>query len=323
MEIEARYEFKSEEDAEGRLDSYLARVVPEHSRSFFTRLIKDGLVRVDEVEVKPSFKIRPGRYVEVTVPRPRVPEIIPEEIPLHVLYEDDDLAVVNKQAGLVVHPAYGHERGTLVNALLFHFSRLSSLNGDERPGIVHRLDKDTTGIILVAKNDRTHAVLADQFKERTIHKEYLAITVGEFSRAEGVVDAPIGRSLSDRKKMAVRHDVGREAVTKFRVKESFNGFTLVKCFPETGRTHQIRLHMKSLNHPVLCDSDYSRRRKLYLSELEGVKRRPEESPLLERQALHAVRIEFSHPDGRLMTFEQEPPEDMRGTLSALREYRKV
>ncbi len=321
MEIEASFNVVVPDGAEGRLDRFLAAGFPEYSRSLFSRLIREGLVTADGRKVKPSSKVKPGHEISVTIPKPRVPEIIAQDIPIDVLHEDANIIVINKQAGLVIHPSYGHETGTLVNALLHYSKKLSGINGPGRPGIVHRLDRDTTGIIITAKNDRAHAYLAAQFHDRLVKKQYLAIGAGEMKADETTVDAPIGRSLSDGKKMAVRHDRGRDALTVVRVEERFRNFTYFRCFPRTGRTHQVRLHLKVLNHPIICDETYSRRRTLFASEIEGTKKQPDEQPLIERQALHAAAIEFEHPDGRRMNFEQPVPEDMARTLDALRRWR--
>jgi 23S rRNA pseudouridine1911/1915/1917 synthase len=324
MRLEAAFEFRTGEEASGRLDKYLAAAYPDWSRTLFTRIIKEGLVLVDGRKVKPSAAVKPGALISVQIPPPRLPEIVPENIPLDVIYEDSDILAVNKPAGLVVHPAYGHERGTLVNALLFRTITLSALNGPERPGIVHRLDRDTTGVIVIAKNDSAHMELGRMFADREVKKEYLAIAAGEMRSSPVTVDEPIGRSKFDRKKMAVRRDGGREALTVFDAVEKFRGFTFVRCRPKTGRTHQIRLHLKHLNLPVLCDEMYSNRSVLYESELAGKKRLEKEIPLIERQALHAAAINFKHPrSGEEMNFSAPIPEDMERTLEAMRRLRKI
>ena len=257
-------------------------------------LIREGRAQVNgAVEKKPGRKVSETDAVSCDVPPPIAVEARPEDIPLEILYEDDDLAVVVKPCGMVVHPAAGNEDGTLVNALLFHLKNLSGIGGALRPGIVHRLDKDTSGLLLVAKNDATHAALSDALKARTIHKTYRAVARGAFKEPTGVVEAPIGRSPKDRKKMAIVPD-GRYARTEYRVLEPLRGATLVDVNLITGRTHQIRVHFASIGHPLLGDPLY------------GGKNQPPVGRLM----LHARRIEFTHPTtGQPMVFEApEPPE---------------
>ena len=278
---------------EERLDVRLSRETGM-TRSRVETLIREGRAQVNGApEKKPGRKVSETDAVSCDVPPPVAVEARPEDIPLEILYEDDDLAVVVKPCGMVVHPAAGNEDGTLVNALLFHLKNLSGIGGAVRPGIVHRLDKDTSGLLLVAKNDATHAALSDALKARTIHKTYRAIARGAFKEPTGVVEAPIGRSPKDRKKMAIVPD-GRYARTEYRVLEPLRGATLVDVNLVTGRTHQIRVHFASIGHPLLGDPLY------------GGKNQPPVGRLM----LHARRIEFTHPTtGQPMVFEApEPPE---------------
>lgn len=278
---------------EERLDVRLSRETGM-TRSRVETLIREGRAQVNgAVEKKPGRKVSETDAVSLDVPPPVAAEAQPEDIPLEILYEDDDLAVVVKPCGMVVHPAAGNEDGTLVNALLFHLKNLSGIGGALRPGIVHRLDKDTSGLLLVAKNDATHAALSDALKARTIHKTYRAVARGAIKEPTGVVEAPIGRSPKDRKKMAIVPD-GRYARTEYRVLEPLRGATLVDVNLITGRTHQIRVHFASIGHPLLGDPLY------------GGKNQPSVCRLM----LHARRIEFTHPaTGRTMVFEApEPPE---------------
>ena len=278
---------------EERLDVRLSRETGM-TRSRVETLIREGRAQVNgAVEKKPGRKVSETDAVSCDVPPPVAVEAQPEDIPLQILYEDDDLAVVVKPCGMVVHPAAGNEDGTLVNALLFHLKNLSGIGGALRPGIVHRLDKDTSGLLLVAKNDAAHAALSDALKARTIHKTYRAVARGAFKEPTGVVEAPIGRSPKDRKKMAIVPD-GRYARTEYRVLEPLRGATLVDVNLITGRTHQIRVHFASIGHPLLGDPLY------------GGKNQPPVGRLM----LHARRIEFTHPTtGQPMVFEApEPPE---------------
>ncbi len=278
---------------EERLDIRLSRETGM-TRSRVETLICEGRAQVNgAVEKKPGRKVSETDAVSCDVPPPVAVEAQPEDIPLEILYEDDDLAVVVKPCGMVVHPAAGNEDGTLVNALLFHLKNLSGIGGALRPGIVHRLDKDTSGLLLVAKNDVAHAALSDALKARTIHKTYRAVARGAFKEPTGVVEAPIGRSPKDRKKMAIVPD-GRYARTEYRVLEPLRGATLVDVNLITGRTHQIRVHFASIGHPLLGDPLYGGRNQ----------------PSVGRLMLHARRIEFTHPTtGQPMVFEApEPPE---------------
>ena len=240
-----------------RIDKFLSAQMPDRSRSYIQKLIKDGLVEVNGKQVKTNYKLGSEDEVKLQIPELEVPDILPEEIPLDILYEDTDLLVVNKPKGMVVHPAPGHYTGTLVNALMYHCrENLSGINGVMRPGIVHRIDMDTTGSLLVCKNDRAHQILAEQLKDHSITRRYEAIVHGNLKEDTGTVNAPIGRHPTDRKKMSVHAPHGREAVTHYRVLERFGNYTHIECELETGRTHQIRVHMASLGHPLLGDYKY-------------------------------------------------------------------
>ncbi len=282
-----------------RLDVYLTEAQPEVSRNFVKKLIDEGRVQVNQRPVKANYRLKCGDRVELEIPDTTPLELTPEDIPLSIQHEDEHLIVIDKPAGLVVHPAPGHPGGTLVNALLFHCTDLKGIGGVERPGIVHRLDKDTSGLIVVAKTDQALASLQNQFQERTIKKVYLALVKGQLKPAKGVVRLPIARHLKDRKKMATgTGDEGRAAETAYEVVLHMDGYDLVRLFPKTGRTHQIRVHLASLGHPILSDTLY------------GGRSRGRE-PALDRQALHAHRLEIIHPQsGEAMVFTSPVPEDM-------------
>ena len=269
------------EQAGQRLDAFLAQALPELTRSAAQRLIAEGLVTVDGKAPAKSLKLSGGETVAVTVPEPEEAQALPEDIPLDVVYEDDDVIVVNKPVGMVVHPAPGHSGGTLVNALLHHCGdSLSGIGGELRPGIVHRIDRDTSGLIIAAKNDFAHQALSAQLQDHSLCRTYEAVVVGNLREDSGTVDAPIGRCPSDRKKMAVVRQGGRNAVTHWQVLERFPGYTYVRCRLETGRTHQIRVHMAYIGHPLYGDTVY------------GAKKA---APGMTGQCLHAVGLTFRHP----------------------------
>ena len=297
--------FEVTEDGTGvRMDKYLSGLVPEFSRSYLQRLIQEERVRVDGRPVRGKEKAVPGTVIELDVPEAVEPRIEPEDLPLKILYEDKDVILVNKPKGMVVHPAAGHTSGTLVNALLFHCKgELSGINGVLRPGIVHRIDRDTTGVLIACKNDRAHNCLAEQLKEHTVTRRYRALVCGNIKEDEGTVDAPIGRHPTDRKKMAVVRSGGREAVTHYRVLERFGNYTYIECRLETGRTHQIRVHMAGMGHPLLGDQVYGRVKAPF--RLEG-------------QTLHAMILGFMHPSsGEYMEFEAPLPEYFAALLETL------
>ncbi len=286
-----------------RLDRYLAAQLPDHSRSEVQRWIKEGLARVNERPAKASLSLEPGDMVTLTIPEPPPTELQPEAIPLTILYEDADVIAIDKPAGMVVHPAAGHASGTLVNALLYHFPDIEGVGEGGRPGIVHRLDKDTSGIILVAKNPRAHRYLQAQFKARTVEKTYLALVHGHVSPKEGLIDAPIGRHPRHRQRMAVTPaDKGREAQTEYKVLAFYGPATLVAAHPLTGRTHQIRVHFASIGHPVVGDPLYGRK------DAYG----------LGRHFLHAYRLRFRRPsDEAIVELESPLPPELEALLKRL------
>ncbi len=286
-----------------RLDTFVARRCPELSRSHARRLIDDGLVSVHGRHGKASERVTAGLNVRVTIPPPETIDLAPEAIPLTIIYQDGDIIVLDKPAGLTVHPAPGHPSGTLVNALLAACPDLRGIAGTLRPGIVHRLDKDTSGLMVVAKNDRAQRALQQQLKDRHVHKTYVTLVHGVPRPREGVIEAPIGRHPKNRKKMAVVAG-GREAITKYRVREEFpgGGCSLLEVEPVTGRTHQIRVHMSALGHAIAGDATYGRR-----------------SDLIGRQALHASKLAFAMPvGGRQIEFESPLPPDIREAVERLR-----
>lgn len=287
-------------DQTGRIDKVLTILEPEITRSQLKNLINDGHVTVNGQPVKPKYKVQAGDKISLVKPEPQSLELTPENIPLDIVYEDDDVIVVNKPQGMVVHPAPGHPDHTLVNALLYH-SPLSTINGTFRPGIVHRIDKDTSGLLMVAKNDLAHQSLAEQLRNKTNKREYLALVYGQIKEDEGTIDAPLGRNPQDRKKQAVVKD-GRHAVTHFKVVKRYDNFTLVKCILETGRTHQIRVHMKYIGHPLVGDPLYGPRKVIGKNG----------------QFLHAALLGFKHPrTGEEMVFEAPPPENFQKMLDKL------
>ncbi|MBI4418317.1 MAG: RluA family pseudouridine synthase [Ignavibacteriales bacterium] len=301
--------------AKERLDVYLTHQIQNATRTKIQQAISDGLVHIDGKAVKPSHLISPGEVIDVRLPRPPRPRALPEDIPLEIPFEDDDLLIVNKPAGMVTHPAYGNYSGTLVNALLHHTQALSSVNTEMRPGIVHRLDKDTTGLLVVAKNDRAHHALAKQFSRRTVNREYWAIVWGRFREKSGTIDAALARSRRDRKKVAV-HPAGKPAVTEYRVLQTFEFLTLVALKLKTGRTHQIRVHLAHTGHPVFGDPTYGGRSSAW-GGLTGKNARlaAELLRMIRRQALHARTIGFLHPkSARRMMFESRLPDDMSTVL---------
>ena len=310
-----------------RLDQYLAGVFSEYSRSVVQKVIDAGGVWVNGKTVKASYKVRHGDVIRILPPQPTHPIPVPEDIPLQILYEDEYLAVVNKPADMVVHPAKGHWSGTLVNALRFHFDKLSEVNGDYRAGIVHRLDRDTSGVILIAKEGQTHRDMSLQFEQRKVFKEYVAITAGVLDRDSDYIEAAIGHHPHDRVKMTVvldEEDEGdaKDACSYYEVIERFRGFTFCRVQPRTGRTHQIRVHLASVGCPVLADKIYSGRDCLRLSDLVPQLDPEADEVLLPRQALHAHRLRFRHPRrGNVLEIEAPLPPEFVKTLDALRRHR--
>jgi len=287
-----------------RIDAYLSANT-EFSRSRAASLIQEGLVSIGEKVIsKPSFKVEAGMLVALSMPETRETEIVPQDIPLDILYQDADIVIVNKPCGLVVHPAAGNEDGTLVNALMYHIKDLSGIGGEMRPGIVHRLDKDTSGLILIAKNDKAHTVMSEQFKARTMEKHYRAVAYGSFKEESGLIDAPIARHPVDRKRMAIVPS-GKPSQTEWRVIERLNGATYLDVHLLTGRTHQIRVHMQSIGHPLIGDAIYAPNLK-----------HPVHIP---RLMLHAYSLAFTHPaTGERMTVCAPLPQAFENTLQKLR-----
>ena len=299
---------KVSEGEEGRLDKYLSDKLEDMTRSYLKKLISDDkAVLVNGNPAKPNYKLKPGDIIELAVPEPIELEIKAENISLDIVYEDNDMLVVNKPQGMVVHPAAGNYTGTLVNALLYHCGdSLSGINGEKRPGIVHRIDKDTSGLLLVAKNDNAHQKLSSQIKEHSLTRAYKALVHGNIKQDSGRIDAPIGRHPSDREKMTITDKNSREAVTNFRVLERYGRYTFVECILETGRTHQIRVHMSKNGHPIVGDKTY------------GVKK---EEFNLTGQLLHAYKVGFIHPvSGEYMEFVSELPDYYMNVLDRLRNF---
>lgn len=295
----------SPEDSGKRADSFLGEKVETMSRSATARLLADGMVRSSGVIIGKNYRVSPGESLELTLPDVKETALVAENIPLDVIYEDECLIVINKPRGMVVHPAPGHQDGTLVNALMHHCGEsLSGINGEKRPGVVHRIDKDTSGLLVCAKSDLAHNRLAAQIKEHKAERVYEAIVCGGMKEDAGRIDAPIGRNPSDRKKMAITQRNARNAVTNWRVLERFPGYTHLECSLETGRTHQIRVHLASVGKPVLGDTVYGRKK-------------PEMGQSC--QCLHARRLTFAHPvTGEKMTFEAPMPDYFQEVLSKLR-----
>lgn len=289
--------------ADERLDLFLVRRLPDLSRSYAQRLITDGQVTVDGTARKANYKLRGGEEVACTMPPAEEIEICAEDIPLDILYEDADIIVVNKARGMVVHPAAGIHTGTLVNALLWHCHDLSGINGALRPGIVHRLDKDTSGVMVAAKNDMAHHYLARQIRDKDARREYRAIVHGNIVPRAGVITGDIGRHPTDRKKMAIVRENGKPATTHFEVLERFGDYTYVSCRLETGRTHQIRVHMTSIGHPLVGDPKYTAKKNPFA---------------IVGQALHSLTLSLTHPrTGTEMTFTAPLPADMEEILHTL------
>jgi 23S rRNA pseudouridine1911/1915/1917 synthase len=308
-----RHEIEVPLDQDGtRLDNFLTSALPDRSRSQIQKLIKDGLVSGPLKDLRASSAVRAGQRYTIDVPAPVAPAALPEDLPLAILYEDADLLVLDKAAGMVVHPAAGHNTGTLVNALLHHVDDLSGIGGELRPGIVHRLDRGTSGVMVVAKHDAAHQELARQFHDREVEKEYIALVWGLVQQGRRI-EEPIGRDPSDRQKMSTRARRARNAVTRVTKAEPLKGVTLVHVAIATGRTHQIRVHLSAIGHPVVGDPTYGGVHRRVANDLRAVQR-------LDRPFLHAARLAFAHPaDGRTMTFESPLPADLQAVVADIRE----
>ena len=293
-------------DRAERVDLFLSRSCPDLSRSAAQKLLEEGGVTLKGESIRKNRKTVPGEVYLLTLPDPEPIEAVPQNIPLDVVYEDTDVIVINKPVGMVVHPAPGHPDGTLVNALLHHCGdSLSGINGVLRPGIVHRIDRDTSGLVIAAKNDAAHLSLAAQLEDHTLYREYHAVAVGGFKGDSGTVDAPMARHPVDRKKMAIDRQKGKEAVTHWEVMERYSGYTYLKCLLETGRTHQIRVHLASIGHPLLGDTVYGAKKPV---------------PGLAGQCLHAKKLTFTHPStGEMITVECDLPDWFKATLKKLRQ----
>ncbi|QEH33148.1 Pseudouridine synthase [Aquisphaera giovannonii] len=328
---EAPQEFEVRPRTDGkRIDAYLASRYTDYSRSVIQRIIEAEAVQVNGRAVKASYKVRAGDRVRLWLPELPDTTPVPEDIPIDVVYEDRWLTVVNKPPNMVTHPARGNWRGTLVNAIQFHYDNLSTVAGEDRPGIVHRLDRDTTGLLVVVKDDAAHRGLGLQFENREVHKEYLAIVYGEPERDSDYVEKAIGFHPITREKMAIRpeQDGGRPALTFYEVIERFRGYALVRCKPRTGRTHQIRVHLAHVGHPIVADRAYSSRASLTVRELiDDSAPRPAPGEdldriLIDRQALHAAALRFTHPaTGLPLELAAPLPLDMAKTIEALKAYR--
>lgn len=300
-----QYLFEIQNGQEMRLDKYLATQFPEQTRSFLQKLIKDGEVLVNKKQVKSGFSLSVGDEVSVNIPEPKELDVEPQKMDLEIVYEDDDVILINKPKGMVVHPAPGHTKDTLVNGLLYHCKdHLSGINGVARPGIVHRIDRDTTGILIVCKNDLAHQSIAAQLKEHSIIRRYRTLVHGNLKDDQGTIEGAIGRHPVDRKKMAINERNGKPAVTHYTVLERFGSYTLIECVLETGRTHQIRVHMASTGHPLVGDEVYG----------------PAKCPFkLQGQCLHAMVLGFVHPrTGEYMEFSAPLPEYFETLLNKLR-----
>ena len=310
-------------DVGTRLDVYLHDRLPEHSRTYLRDLVRLGDVRVGGRAAKPAHRLEAGDVVEgEVVPRPAAGTLVPQDLPIQILYEDATLLVINKPAGLVVHPGSGQRDQTLANALAFHLKDLSDVGGALRPGIVHRLDRDTSGVMVIAKTNPAHYALSAQFQDRTTEKVYLAIVEGEPQLDGDWIKTTLGKSPKDPTRVVVDPPGGKPAETRYEVVERFDGYSLLHCYPKTGRTHQIRVHLRHLGHPIVADHTYGRRSQLALSDLLATGKGLADEPLLLRHALHARSLKFFHPlIGAVQQYEAPIPADIQRTIEALRQYR--
>jgi 23S rRNA pseudouridine1911/1915/1917 synthase len=306
-----------------RLDAYLAKQLGDHSRSYIANLIRQGSVLVDGIPCKPAYKLKPNQSIQLQLPEPVSIEVKPEPMELEVLFEDESMIVLNKAAGVVVHPAAGHATGTLVHGLLHHCQDLEGIGGEKRPGIVHRLDKDTSGVLLVAKNDAAHHSLTLQFKKRSIKKKYIALVAGALKEEEGCIDLPVGRHPQDRKKMSTFSRTGRSAVTCWQVSERLSGATLLDVDLKTGRTHQIRVHCQIMGHPIIGDYVYGKT-KQFQALTRSLPQAWEVIKAVRRQMLHACEITLVHPKSKnKLTFRAPLAADMTDILDRLRHLKTL
>ena len=327
MDDTTRFEHTVAEEHDGqRIDALLALLQNSYSRVFLRKVVQEHGARVDGELVKPSFRVQAGQVIVAQLPPPPDDGPRPENIPLSIIFEDEAMIAIDKPAGMVVHPAKGNWGGTLASALAFHFQQLSDVGGPTRPGIIHRLDRDTSGVILVAKSNAVHMKLAEQFEQRQVQKEYFALVIGKLELDRDVIQQPIGPHPFQRDKMAIRreHPQSRDAETRYDVIQRFDGITSVKVQPKTGRTHQIRVHLDHIGAPVLCDRLYAGHARITRGELlrRQARRQPpqpgDDEVMLERQALHAHRIEVTHPlTGRSLVLEAPLPADIQGVLDTL------
>lgn len=329
MDDTTRFEHTVAEEHDGqRIDALLALLQNSYSRVFLRKVVQEHGARVDGELVKPSFRVQTGQVIVTQLPPPPDDGPRPENIPLNIIFEDDALIAIDKPPGMVVHPAKGNWSGTLASALAYHFQQLSDVGGPTRPGIIHRLDRDTSGVILVAKSNAVHMKLAEQFEQRQVQKEYFALVIGKLELDRDVIQQPIGPHPFQRDKMAIRreHPQSRDAETRYDVVQRFDGITSVKVQPKTGRTHQIRVHLDHIGAPVLCDRLYAGHSRITRGELlrRQARREPpqlgDDEVMLERQALHARCIEFKHPlSGHTLALEAPLPADIQGVLDTLRQ----
>ena len=313
--------FTVPESAAGmRIDLFLVQCCDGYSRTQIRSAVHEDHATVDGRVVRPSFKLKTGQSIQFVVPPPLVDDTVPENIPIDVLFEDDAMVVINKPPGMVVHPSRGHWSGTLTSALAYHFASLSDVGGPTRPGIVHRLDRDTSGVIVVAKTNAVHLHLSNQFADRTVEKEYFAIAVGRIDRDRDIIRAALGPHPYQRDKQAIRenHPLGRPAETFYEVLDRIGRYTLVRLRPKTGRTHQLRVHLAHIGSPILCDRLYGGHRDVSETELLGGTRQPDQPVILDRQALHARRIELTHPQtNQRMTFQAPIADDIQAIVDRL------
>ncbi|MCF7958865.1 MAG: RluA family pseudouridine synthase [Phycisphaerae bacterium] len=316
-----------------RIDKYLQHRFPDFSRTMIQRLIKEKGITVNGGAVKCSYQLMPGDHVDLVLPPLPTNEIPPEDIPLDIIFEDEHILVINKQANLIVHPARGNRGGTLVNGLVYYSNSLSTVNSEFRPGIVHRLDRNTTGVILVAKTDTAHWRVAHQFEHRLTQKAYVAIVHGTLELDADLIDLPLGRHPKIREKYAVRPDIGKPSTTVYHVEKQFNGYALMRLLPKTGRTHQLRVHMSTIKHPIVADDMYGGKMMTMEQITEGQAWPTADEPggefkpgehLITRQALHAAELTIRHPiSGEKVCFKAELPEDMKTLLKLLERYRSL